>query len=67
MSDCYSADKLFVYRVENISWGEATHFDVFHTYPGGDYTACLTGSRRLKVCRRRWGTLVDRLGLGSRG
>lgn len=32
---------------------------------GGDYAVCLTDGRHFKVSRRRWDTLVERLGLGS--
>ena len=34
---------------------------------GGDYAACLSDGRFLKVSRRRWESLVARLGVGSLG
>lgn len=50
-------------RIHRSAMVQLDRIDTLKVNPGGDYTACLSDGRRLKVSRRRWDALVDRLGI----
>lgn len=53
------------FRIHRSTIVQLNRIETLQVSAGGDYTAHLADGHRLKVSRRRWGDLVERLGLGA--
>lgn len=53
------------FRIHRSTIVQLNRIETLQVSAGGDYAAHLTDGHRLKVSRRRWDALVERLGLGA--
>ena len=58
-------DPTHFFRIHRGSIVQLDRIETLKIGAGGDYVACLVEGSHLKVSRRRWDNLVERLGLGS--
>jgi two-component system LytT family response regulator len=56
-------DPAHFFRIHRSAIVRLDRIETLLVHAGGDYLACLANNQRLKVSRRRWDDLVDRLGI----